>query len=249
MAKNSSLLKFEGTLDGMTFYKNANGHFVKTKGGISKKRILNDSNFVRTRENMNEFSSVAQSGKVLRHSLGTLINRAKDSHLTGRLTGILSLVKNMDSTSIRGLRVVSNGIVSADAKSLLRGFDFNAKAKLHQILKIPYQLDTLTGQISIADFIPAEYLSIPEGATHVSFRSGMALVDFETGISNLKISPVSNLLINMNQSDVILTPDAIPSGTGTTFYLLMIEFFQEVNGVQYSLRNGAYNALNLVELI
>ena len=34
---------------------------------------------------------------------------------------------------------------------------------------------------------------------------------------------------------------------GTKFYLILVEFFQEVNGVQYSLKNGSYNVLNIVE--
>lgn len=34
MAKLKSLLKIEGTLDGMTFYKKADGqYYVRTKGG------------------------------------------------------------------------------------------------------------------------------------------------------------------------------------------------------------------------
>jgi len=27
-----------------------------------------------------------------------------------------------------------------------------------------------------------------------------------------------------------------------------VEFFQEINGVQYPLKNGAYNVLNIVEV-
>ena len=36
------------------------------------------------------------------------------------------------------------------------------------------------------------------------------------------------------------------SGTGTKIFLMKIEFFQEVNGVQYSMKNGSYNALKIV---
>ena len=41
----------------------------------------------------------------------------------------------------------------------------------------------------------------------------------------------------------------IPAGTGAKVYLLKIEFFQLVNGVQYSLKNGAHNALKIIEVI
>ena len=74
MAKNTSLFKVEGTLDNVTFYKSADGHFVRTKGGVSKSRILNDPAFIRTRENGAEFGRSAGAGKMLRMASGTSSN-------------------------------------------------------------------------------------------------------------------------------------------------------------------------------
>jgi hypothetical protein len=71
MAKNKSLFKIEGTLDNVTFYKSADGYFVRTKGGVSKNRIMNDPAFVRTRENGSEFGRSASSGKLLRDSVSS----------------------------------------------------------------------------------------------------------------------------------------------------------------------------------
>ena len=52
MAKQQSFLKVAGTLDGLTFYKSVDGHLVRTKGGVSKGRIMNDPAYIRTRENI-----------------------------------------------------------------------------------------------------------------------------------------------------------------------------------------------------
>ncbi len=49
MAKLKSLIKIEGTLDDLTFYKGKEGFLVRSKGGVSKKRINNDPAFARTR--------------------------------------------------------------------------------------------------------------------------------------------------------------------------------------------------------
>lgn len=57
MAKLKGILKIEGTLDELTFYKTQDGHLVKTKGGVSADRIANDPNFQRTRENGSEFEA------------------------------------------------------------------------------------------------------------------------------------------------------------------------------------------------
>ncbi len=249
MAKNKSILKFEGTLDGMTFYKSTDGHLVRTKGGVSKSRIMSDPAYIRTRENMNEFSSVAQSGKLLRNSLGSLLRRGKDPRTSSRLMGLLSKVKNLDASSARGLRVVSEGIASAEGKTLLQGFDFNKRAHLSQVLLTAFDLDTTTGTLEIADFIPNEHIHKPEGATHVSFTNASMNIDFNTNIYDLQLSPVENILLDMTSSTVSLTPAAVPSGTGNMLYLLLVEFFQEVNGVQYSLRNGAFNVLHLLVVL
>ena len=62
MAREMSILKLRGKLDGMSF-KNSEGHFVRAKGGVERNRIMNDPNYERTRENMSEFGT--SSGKLL----------------------------------------------------------------------------------------------------------------------------------------------------------------------------------------
>ena len=57
MARESSILKLKGQLDGMSFTKTQEVSST-CKGGIERERILNDANFERTRENMNEFGNI-----------------------------------------------------------------------------------------------------------------------------------------------------------------------------------------------
>jgi hypothetical protein len=60
MAKLKGILKIEGTLQDMTFYKTQDGHLVKTKSGVSADRIANDPAFARTRENGTEFANAVK---------------------------------------------------------------------------------------------------------------------------------------------------------------------------------------------
>lgn len=249
MAKQKSFLKVAGTLDGLTFYKSVDGHLVRTKGGVSKGRIMNDPAYIRTRENIAEFGTTAQSGKLLRNAIGTMLNRAKDPRMSSRMMGILSKVRQLDSNSARGERIVGEGILTSTGKQLLKGFDFNNRAALQAVFHAPYTLDTVTGVVTISDFVPLDQLQLPEGATHVSFRSAFINLDFNTGIYDTQYSNVANTVLHMNSTTITLTPPVIPTGTGTQFYLLLIEFFQEVNGVQYPLRNGAFNVLNLIDVV
>lgn len=249
MAKTSGIIKIEGTVEDLTFYKKDVQHFVRRKGGISKERIENEPNFVRTRENNSEFSHSGSSGKILQLAVGSMVFRAKDSKLSSRLMQLMSRIKNLDSTSIRGQRKVSLGIATPERKQLIKGFDFNANAPLKSVLFAPFDLDTATGVVTIAHFTPAEQLLFPQGATHISFQNAVLALDFDTTVSEIATSNVVNLAIDMTESSVVLTPTSVPTGTGVQLFLLMVSFYQEINGVQYSLKNEEYNVLNVVEVV
>ena len=87
------------------------------------------------------------------------------------------------------------------------------------------------------------------GATHFSMQSAFLNLDFETGVFETTYSPVENRIIDNTVTSLTLTPSAPAVGTGNAIYLLLIEFFQEVNRVQYVLNNGAYNVLNILDVV
>lgn len=248
MAKLKGIIKLEGTLQDMTFYKTQDGHLVKTKSGVSKERIANDPAFARTRENLMEFSNAAKAGKILRDSVRNLVKGASDNRVTSRLTQVMSRVQKMDTTSARGERTVAIGIGTPEGQALLKSFNFNINAVLGSVLNNSYSVDTSTGVISIPDLVPINEISTPPGSTNVSLKGAFAIVDFETGISAVSYSNVEDLLLDGTSTSVTLTPASVPTGAGTKFFLLEIAFYQGVNGVQYSLNNGSFNALSIIEV-
>lgn len=249
MARQKGIIKLTGKVGDLSFYKSKDGFLAREKGGVEAERIKNDPAFVRTRENGAEFGSAASSGKLLRDAIRPMLQNASDARVAARLTKLMTQIKNLDGTSARGARNVGIGIAVPEAKALLKGFNFNNQAILGSILFNAHSVDTGTGVISVTGLVPANEISAPSGATHITLRGAWAKVDFVNGTSDVQATNVINLPIDGASTDVILTPGATPSGTGTDLFLLMIEFFQEVNGVQYSLKNGAYNALSLVEVI
>jgi hypothetical protein len=110
MAKLKGIIKLEGTLDNLTFYKPKEGYLVKTNGGVSKERIKNDPAFERTRENGSEFGRFASSGKLLRTSARNLMIRAKDNRVSSRVTQKMTQIKNFDATSGKRPKKCSNRI-------------------------------------------------------------------------------------------------------------------------------------------
>lgn len=248
MAKLGGIIKIEGTLDNLTFYKTKDGHLVRTKGGVSKERIQNDPAFERTRENGAEFGASASAGKLLRTSVRNLLMRAKDARVASRLTQAMTKIKNLDTTSSRGERKVSVGLATAEGKELLKGFNFNNKAIIGSVLFAPFSIDNTSGEIIFANLNPMNDIVYPSGATHVSLTSGVAKVDFETGENSIEISPTINLPIDNTTAAQTLAPNVLPTGTGNDVKLLLIEFFQEINGNQYILKNGSYNVLSIVDV-
>ena len=249
MAKSNGILNIEGTVENLTFFKKDGKNFVRKKGGIPKERILNDPNFVRTRENISEFTHSANSGKLLRTALGSMVFKAKDNKLSSRMMQAMSKIKNTDPVSARGQRNVSIGIATDEGKQYLKGFDFNSGAPLKSVLFSPFVLDTHNGEVAFTDLLPAEQLQFPKGATHFSLQSAVLLINFETQFSKVSQSPVVNLPINLTVSSPVLMPEELPSGSGATLFLLLISFYQEINGVQYSLKNEDYNVLTILDII
>jgi hypothetical protein len=246
MARQTGLIKIKGTLDNVTFYKSKEGHLAKMKTSLDGSRIASDPAFIRTRENGAEFGTSATSGKLMRDSLRPIAMNASDSRITSRVTQLMTKIKNLDVTSARGLRNVGVAMPTVGAKALLKGFEFNKDALLSSILFKPYAVNTTTGVITITGLVPFNDVAWPSGATHMSVTGCYANINYATGVTDVKLTNVQNVLINSMPSTITLTPISVPVGTGAKVFLLKIEFFQLVNAVQYSLKNGAYNALRVI---
>ena len=249
MARQKGIIKLKGTVGDITFYKSIDGYLAREKGGIEASRIATDPAFVRTRENNAEFGNATMAGKLLRDTVRALSMNTADSRVTSRLTRILAKVKNMDTTSVRGERSVAAGIATPAGKLLMKGFNFNIKAPLGAVLHKPYELITSNGEILISPIVTMNDVSIPQGATHVIFKAGLAVVNFATGDTELAVSTPARFAIAPVQEDVDVVPTPAPTLTGIKFFLLCIEFVQAVNGADYQLKNGAHNVLNIVEVL
>src|SRR6185295_13995882 len=90
---------------------------------------------------------------------------------------MLKIIK-LDVTSERGKRNAGVALATEEAKSLVKGFEFNPDAPMASILLKPVEADMLTGVISIADLIPMKDVKPPAGATHLSLSGAYADLNF-----------------------------------------------------------------------
>jgi len=221
---------------------------VKEKTSLSGSRIASDPAFQRTRENNAEFGRAGKAAKVLRTAIRTLLQNAKDHRVSSRLTKEMMKVIKADATSTRGLRNVVDG-----EAEMLEGFNFNINAILSTTLYAKYTatINRVTGllDINIPSFVPVNELVVPAGATHYKIVSAGAEIDFENGTYVENNSATVVLPWDATTTAAIALSNAVTANsTHPLFLLLGIHFFQQVNGVNYPLKNGAFNALSLVKV-
>lgn len=248
MARQKGVIKLQGTIGDITFYKSKDGHLAREKGGVAADRIATDPNFQRTRENGSEFGRAGTAGKILRNAIRSVLQNAKDGRMVSRLTTEMIKVIRADVTSMRGQRNVIDG-----EAELLEGFDFNINAKLSSTHFAPYTsvINRATGEVTVAipSFVPVNMIVAPNGTTHYKLLSAAAEVDFTNGVFVTDVKETIQLpWDNKDTKEVVHANKVTANSTHPLFLLLGIQFFQEVNGTLYSLRNGAYNALAIVKV-
>ena len=249
MARQKGIIKLEGTIGDISFYKSKDGHLARTKGGVEADRIRSDPAFQRTRENGTEFGKAGKAGRLLRTSLRQYLQNAVDSRMVSRLTQEMLKVIKSDPVNERGERTVLDGDLT-----LLKGFEFNIGGKLASTFYTSYEatVDRVTGElrIDVPSFSSASAIASPEGATHMRLISAGAVVDFEEEGYQAAASQSDEIELNQIATPLIELVNQLPANvTGPLFLVLGVEFFQSINGVSYPLKNGRFNSLALIEVI
>lgn len=212
------------------------------------KRVATEAGFERTRENMAEFERAARSGKLLTDAFRAVVDSASDSRQTARMSRAMSKVIKSDKLNDRGQRKVSDGDLQ-----LLRGFDFNVDAKLTTVFFAPYTatVDRVTGtlKLDIPAFLPRKALKAPRNTTHFSLICGAAEINFDTAIQKGANSATAELVYGKELTEVISLSNVLtPNSTEPLFLVLGVTFYQYVNSKYYTLNNGAYNAVAIIQV-
>jgi hypothetical protein len=226
MARQKGIIKLQGTIGDITFYKTQDGHLAREKGGIDANRIANDPAFQRTRENGAEFGRAGKAGKLVRTVFRSLFLNAADSRMVSRLSQKMMEVIHADTVSERGLRNVIDG-----EAELLAGFEFNIRGKLGNTIYAPFTgvIDRAAGTIGVdfPSFIPNLMVAAPGGTTHYKLVSGGAEVDFEAETFVVSSSASDILPWDANATTLISQSNAVtPASTKPLFLVVGVEFYQ-----------------------
>lgn len=266
MARQKGHIKYVGTLGEVRHFKikGNEGYFAGLKGGPSGEQVKTAPGFIRTRENMSEFTACANAGKSVRIGLASLMKQMSDSQLTGRLTAIMKKINIEDGSEARGQRAV---LVSQQPQ-YLKGLDFNRNISFNGVFSAPSTLtatvDRNESTLSIPAFNPLSFLNVPSGATHFRIINALSVVSdtiynpttgsYEPAepalneVSNIAYSDYTPVNAVTPAIDVTATLQGAPTITINVAVLasIGIEFYQMV-GTNYYLFNAG-NALKIQEI-
>lgn len=266
MAKQKGHIKYVGTLGEVRHFKikGNDGYYAGLKGGPTAEQVKTAPGFIRTRENMSEFGACANAGKSVRVGLSSLMKQMADNQLTGRLTAIMKKINIEDGSEARGQRAV---LVSQQPQ-YLKGMDFNRNISFNGVFSAPYTLtanaDRNESVLIIPPFNPANFISVPSGATHFRIINALSVIsDFvfnpSTGAyepADSELNEISNIVysdytaVDEETQQIELTavlPNAPTMSTDVTAIgSIGIEFYQEVGNNFYLFNAG--NAMKIQDL-
>lgn len=259
MARQLGHIKYKGTIGEIRHFKikGMTGNFAGLKGGATGDQIKNDPGFVRTRENMNEFSACARAGRSVRVGLNMLMKQMSDSQLTGRLTAIMKKINLEDQSEARGYRAI---LVSTQSKYLL-GLNFNRNFSFDGSFIAPFTLVSNEARnsstLTVPAFSPAKSVIAPAGATHFRLINAVSIIsDFAYNENTKVYEPIEPGLNETSKVEYsayldltteITVPTVLTSAFAETLELtdnitvlncVGIEFYQKAGTDYYLFNNG-----------
>jgi hypothetical protein len=245
MARQKSFIKLEGELGDILFYKTKDGFVARQKTGVDGDKIRTDPRFERTRENNAEFKRGAQGAKLIRTAFREVSAGIADKRISNRLIRESVRIVKSDPVSLRGERNILAGDLD-----LLRGFEFNVEGTLAGTFYVIFdtELDRVAGRatFTIPAFHPKKMMLIPEGATHFRFLGAVSAVDFADSRFESARATSEEFSIKTEVAELELSVNFTPGEDKPMFVAFGIEFLQLVNGAQYPLINGNFNAMAFV---
>jgi hypothetical protein len=249
MAKQVSLIKLEGNVGDLSFFKSKTiGFQARMKTGVSGDRIASDPAFARTRENGSEFGRAQHYGKRLRDLLRDALFQNSDSKFSHRLATRFLKVIQSDTESARGERVLT-----AQNLVMLQGLECNDRTKLGSISLVPITLDydrpSGDGILECMGLIPHLNVAKLQGATHVRYT--IVLQEFNGEDSDQRPAINRSAYIELRDTtpmNLRLSATLEADAAKSVLLLAGMEYFQLVNGAYYPLSNGQYNALTIKQV-
>jgi len=239
MAKQDGLFPLIGTIDNLTFSKSPFGYLAKKKTGPTRKQVLKNKQFERTRENAADFKTAVRTATLVRQSLRPILRGSANIWLNGRMNRLLLQAVRSDKTHSRGQKAMQPA-----ALSIIKGFEINHQNTFSRRKGVPCKIKKNTRksvmQLTIPSFIPTTALTPPDGATHFEIVSISATVDFNKNTWSNAIERSSLIAISRRKTKPLSLQHPITGKAGEAqLQAVGVLFYKMIDGLEKLLKGGA----------
>lgn len=249
MAKFKGILKFSGTIGGITGVNSKEGFHLREKQNIPKSRYQTAPEYTSFRMNGRYTGMSSRMSMAFRRPLRLFSLAVSDARMYSRLNAVMRKILMSDPVSKKGEFTFTNGIATTTGKQALLDFEFNATVAFDRLFKGSYVLDAASATLTLSGFVPKKALQWPAGATHATLESGLLHFDFAIGEGKFASSAPRVLSKNEAATDIVLPTAAPASGAGLTkVHFLKVAFSQEVGGVLYPLKGNEAGVMKVVAI-
>ena len=170
-------MPFTGSLGDVTaYYRAGSDHIIlRTRKGVSGKRVKNDPKFIRTRENGVEFGGRATASRWVMRGLYVMKPLA-DYNIAGPINALFLKIQMADQEGLRGQR----NIILSKNPALLSGFSLNRKAHFDTIVRSPFTYtlsrEALSASVEIPALVPDINFVAPKGHAMYQVIAMLAII-------------------------------------------------------------------------
>ena len=253
MAIQTGAIKYRGSFKSIRNYMNLHdpNTYAGEKGGANRDLIMNNPAFIRTRENMNEFSGVGLAVKAIRRGLLDLLPEQTDKLFTARLMKIVKEINRRDYEGVHGKRAITFSV----EKLLLLNMVFSKLEDVTDMLEkqfaYEHPITRISATLTLTDFTIKPTL-VPASASHFRVLNHVSIIsDYEYKDANRRYEPLSDL----NSLSAFAYSDYTPVGTALTDTVVAAfpvgttlddpDTVIECVGVEFYLKSGATDYLPL----
>lgn len=245
MAKISGLIKIEGTLMGINFYKRKGKIIAREAGGgFNGEAIRTKKSMQRVRENGSEFGDCLRSVALFKKGLYPFLHLFKEGTLHQRLVQKFTQLKVIDSVSARGSRNIGTALKSEIGQQTLNGYVLTNGSNFQNLLGQNYSFEWSGSGLQLSTF-SSSLVRFPEGSTHLELLVGYLTVDFEEGTTEFT-SSTSFYFDKSYSGPLQIGSTTLPNGTGNKVGIVYGRFTQEVNGIYYPMLQNQMQVMEVV---
>ncbi len=225
MAKQESINKFIGTMDGINYYRR-NGKYLARKagGGFSTEGFKNNPKMEGVRRRSTDFGHCSKVNKHFKEALQPVLQYVNDGTLHSRMMKLFLTILKNDTLHEKGAKQIATAMAKPDSLKQLRDFCYTPLSNPLSILGTKsIEVDMDSSKAVIADWYLSDKV-FPKGTRMLGFQLNRLHFDFKT--LNYELAEGDHELFAMGDTARPFELSAHkPKLEGEAFMVLSVQFF------------------------